>query len=269
MGCGAASCIAAARFAHGSDFSNYPNPAARPFTRELYETADGRWLQFTMVRSDEETARLLDVLGAAALLADPRYASQELRLANATEIAAKLRPIVAQQDAAHWLTALAEAGVPVSMVGRIDDLASDEQLTANNVLVPPADDIAVDYVINHPVNVDALPRVGVRRAPEPGEHTGEVLAELGYGEDAVADFPRTGDRVGSRVLGVMRCPVGATLVVDRVGRRQWRASHEDGRPQGSPLREHESTSESGLCRDSLKGTGGDKPRPDGLGSGCA
>ncbi|MYB39287.1 MAG: CoA transferase [Gammaproteobacteria bacterium] len=188
----AASCIAAARFAHGSDFSNYPNPSARPFTRELYETADGRWLQFTMVRSDEERGRLLDVLGAAALLGDPRYASQESRLAHATEIAAKLRPIVSRQPAAHWLAALAEAAVPVSMVGKIDDLASDEQLTANNVVMPPADDIAADYVINHPVNVDAVRRRGIRRAPEPGEHTDAVLAELGFDSETVADYRARG-----------------------------------------------------------------------------
>ena len=187
----AASCIAAARFAHGNDFSNYPNPAARPFTRELYETSDGRWLQFTMVRSDAETARLLDVLGAA-LLDEPRYASQESRLAHATEIAAKLRPIVARQPAAHWLAALAEASVPVSMVGKIDDLASDEQLTANNVVMAPSDDIAADYVINHPVNVDAVSRRGIRRAPEPGEHTDAVLAELGFDSKTVADYRARG-----------------------------------------------------------------------------
>ena len=188
----AASCIAAARFAHGNDFSSYPNPAARPFTRELYETADGRWLQFTMVRSDAETAQLLDVLGAAALLDEPRYASQESRLAYATEIAAKLRPIVARQPAAHWLAALAEASVPVSMVGKIDDLASDEQLTANNVVMAPSDDIAADYVINHPVNVDAVSRRGIRRAPEPGEHTDAVLAELGFDSETVADYRARG-----------------------------------------------------------------------------
>ena len=188
----AASCIAAARFAHGNDFSSYPNPAARPFTRELYETADGRWLQFTMVRSDAETAQLLDVLGAAALLDEPRYASQESRLAYATEIAAKLRPIVARQPAAHWLAALAEASVPVSMVGKIDDLASDEQLTANNVVMAPSDDIAADYVINHPVNVDAVSRRGIRRAPEPGEHTDAVLAELGFDSKAVSDYRARG-----------------------------------------------------------------------------
>ena len=73
----AASCIAAAKFADGSDFSNYPNRAPRYFTREIYETADGRWLQFTFVRTEAETRHFFEVLGGRRTagrpsLRDPR-----------------------------------------------------------------------------------------------------------------------------------------------------------------------------------------------------
>lgn len=49
-----------------------------------------------------------------------------------------------------------------------------------------------EYVINHPVNVDAIHRVGVKKAPEVGEHTDAVLDELGYDAAAIKALGRGG-----------------------------------------------------------------------------
>lgn len=181
----AASCIAGAKFAHGSDFSNYPSLTVKYFTRELYHTRDGRWLQFTMVRTPEEIHAFLDVLGVAHLLEDPRFTSTRARIESGDALANLLKPLFEEKNASEWVSAFKAAGVPVSMLGTIDDLPADPQLHPNNILIEPDSNTAADYLINHPVNVDASSRAKVRRAPDTGEHSDEVLSELGFDEESI------------------------------------------------------------------------------------
>ena len=63
----------------------------------------------------------------------------------------------------------------------MQDLLNDEQLRAANVVVQPSDpSVPASLIVNHPINVDGLARVGPTHAPEVGEHTAEVLGELGF-----------------------------------------------------------------------------------------
>ena len=181
----AASCVAGAKFAHGSDFSNYPSRAPRTFNREIYETADGRWLQFTLVRTDEEVGHLFTVLGVAELLDEPQFATTRARIESAEALTARLRPVLSTKTAVEWMAVFKAEDVPASLVGSVHDLPDDPQLVVNGIVTKPVDDIGADYVINHPVNVDAIHRVGVKKAPDVGEHTDAVLAELGYDAEAI------------------------------------------------------------------------------------
>lgn len=188
----AASCIASAKFAHGHDFSNYPNLTAKYFTRELYQTRDKRWLQFTMVRTDDEMSAYFRILGASHLLDDPRFQTTRARIESGDALAEEIRPIIAQRDAAEWVSEFKAADVPVSMLGTIDDLPTDPQLIANAILRPPDEPIGADYVINHPVNVETSKRAPVKRAPDIGEHSDEVLSELGFENEEIARLRDSG-----------------------------------------------------------------------------
>ena len=188
----AASCIAGAKFAHGSDFSNYPNRAPRTFSREIYETSDGRWLQFTFIRTDEEVRHLFTVLGVADLLDEPQFATTRARLEAAEALTTRLRPVLSTKTAAEWMAVFKAEGIPASLVGSVHDLPDDPQLVANGIVTKPVDDVGADYVINHPVNVDPIHRVGVKKAPEVGEHTDAVLAELGYDAETIRELRTRG-----------------------------------------------------------------------------
>lgn len=188
----AASNIAAAKFARGGDFSNYPALTARYFTRELYRTKDDRWLQFTMVRTPEEMQAFFGVLGLEHLLEDPRFQSTRSRIETGEALANEIRPILVQKEAAHWLEAFKAVQVPISMVGSIHDLPDDPQLLPNRILVEPSEEVGADYLINHPVNVDSSGRAPVKRAPDIGEHSDEILAELGYDSTTIENFRSLG-----------------------------------------------------------------------------
>lgn len=181
------SCIAQAVFG-GSDLAGYRSPERAHFNRALYEAADGRWMQFTMLQTAEQFDRFLVALEATDLLSDSRYATVESRFENALELTAYLRGVLAQRTAAEWMVRFAEFDVPASLVGRAVDLPNDPQVAANDMVVAPVEDVGMDRVIRDPLNVEGVPRVGVKKAPDHGQHTADVLAELGLSDAEVADL---------------------------------------------------------------------------------
>lgn len=186
-----ASCIAQAKFTNSS-FANYQHPVKMPITRALYRTADDRWLNFTMVRTPEEIERLLRMTDSMALLDRPEFATPELRYENGAAIVAELRQVFAQHSSEHWLAAFEQHDVPGALAGVLDDLPSDPQLKINNMLVQPKEPVGAEWVINHPVNVATSQRRGVYRAPEVGEHTQEVLADLGLSDEQIQGLRAAG-----------------------------------------------------------------------------
>lgn len=169
-----------------------PQPPKTP-NRVLFETSDGRLLQLYMVRTQEELDRMLIAAGLESVLADPRFADPETRMANAGELIALVRERFAQRTAADWMATFRAENVPVTLVALTADLPQDPQLLANNMVSLPTDPrVPAALIINHPLNIDGLARVGPRHAPELGEHTHEVLAELGYSESDIGGFAARG-----------------------------------------------------------------------------
>jgi crotonobetainyl-CoA:carnitine CoA-transferase CaiB-like acyl-CoA transferase len=187
------SCIAQAGFAGGS-FDRYRDvKAARRFTSTLYQTQDNRWLQFTMVRTPDEFASLMNVLGLEDVLEDERFASPEARMVHGEPLAEIVQHALLQDDAAVWMDKFAEVGINVGRVGIVEETVSDEQVHINKMAVPPVDpSMNVPWIINHPVKADGCAQVGPTRAPEVGEHSAEVLMELGYSDDVIEAYREKG-----------------------------------------------------------------------------
>jgi crotonobetainyl-CoA:carnitine CoA-transferase CaiB-like acyl-CoA transferase len=186
-----AACIAQAVFADG-DLSQWRrNPVT--LGRALYETADGRWLQLTMVRSDEELGRFLAVLGLRALLDDPSFATPQARFEHGPALVDAVRAVIRTRPAAEWIDAFRTAGAPAALIGRFDDLPQDPQLDINRIVARPGDPAEGNHrLIMHPVNVDGITRAPIRRAPEVGEHNSDVLRALGYDDAAIEELRRDG-----------------------------------------------------------------------------
>lgn len=159
-----------------------PRPERRQSLNALatpYECADGRYLLLGILNEERHWPTLCGCLGLDRLVEDPRYATKDDRLANATALFEELQQRFLTHDRDHWQTALHAGGIVFEVVATAADFASDAQATLNGVLVPFADAPAL-RTISTPFSVDAIEKVPVTLPPTPGQHTDEVLAEAGF-----------------------------------------------------------------------------------------
>ena len=151
-----------------------------------YECADGRWLMLAGKQSAWPT--IATALGRSDLLDDPRFSDKTAIAQHAADLAAVLEAEFKSQPLAHWQPGLDKARVPYGVVQTPEEAAEDPQLRASGIVVPIEGATDVEYTVNNPINLRGLDRVPSRRAPEHGEHNDEVLAELGFSAEDIAEL---------------------------------------------------------------------------------
>ena len=102
------------------------HPSLVPY--EAFETADGPML--ICAGNDRLFARLAAVLGCPDLAADERFATNRARLTHKHALFARMLPILAARPRAHWLAALAAAGVPASPIHTLAEALAQPQVAA-------------------------------------------------------------------------------------------------------------------------------------------
>jgi formyl-CoA transferase len=158
-----------------------------------YECADGRWLQFNMIRNEELLSLTFAAMDVLHLLTDPRFETLELMYENRADLMAALKPVVRAKTSDEWLQIFAEYQLPINRVARVEETPEDPQILINEMAVAPDDpEHPVPLVINHPVKVTSVPQVGPKRAPTIGEHNEEILAELGYDAATIGELREKG-----------------------------------------------------------------------------
>jgi crotonobetainyl-CoA:carnitine CoA-transferase CaiB-like acyl-CoA transferase len=146
------------------------HPSIVPY--ETYEAADRPFA--VAVGNDRLFARLCTAVGLDELPGDPRFATNEARVANVNALAEALRPVFAGGAADHWVAVLRGAGVPAGLINGVDEAwALAESLGMEPIARP--DGVPVPAP---PLRLDGE-RPEVRRAP-PGldEHGEEIRAWL-------------------------------------------------------------------------------------------
>lgn len=157
-----------------------PQPLYSPVA--TMRTSDG-YLNVTAMREQHFVA-LCEVIGRPELATDPAYRGREMRIENEASLLAILRTEFAKQPTAHWAEALTAAGVmnaPVQTYGDFLDHPQTKAVAAvEYVDHPGVGTVAVAQIPGTPP-VSSQP-IGRSRSPLIGEHTAEILCEIGFGE---------------------------------------------------------------------------------------
>jgi crotonobetainyl-CoA:carnitine CoA-transferase CaiB-like acyl-CoA transferase len=148
--------------------------------RKPYRTLDGYIA--IMPYSNEQWDELLELggLGPKRFSEDPRFADHRSRTANIAQAYAMIEDITLTRTTADWLMDLVQAGIPCMRVARLEDVLDDPHLKAVDFFQRRDHASEGPYLaIRHPVDFSATPACILRDPPRLGEHTEEVLAELG------------------------------------------------------------------------------------------
>ena len=126
-------------------------------------------------------------------LADPRFASNSARVEHRDELVPLLEELFAERTAADWLDALADAGIPSGRIRPVAEaLEAPETLHREMVVEIDGDGADPLRLLGIPVKLSATPGAIRRRPPALGEHTAEVLAEIGYDSGAIETLRERG-----------------------------------------------------------------------------
>jgi crotonobetainyl-CoA:carnitine CoA-transferase CaiB-like acyl-CoA transferase len=157
-----------------------------------YRTSDDRFITLMMLQSDRFWPEFCTCVGRPDLIDDPRFVDGASRFNNREECVATIDEVFAARTYAEWksvLTNLSGAWAPVQMA---NELVDDPQVEANGYLsrVHRSDGKEYDLVAN-PVQMNETADE-LQPAPEHGQHTEEILLELGLDWDAITAYKQAG-----------------------------------------------------------------------------
>ena len=152
-----------------------------PLGGETYQTGDGRWLILCLLSGDRDWPILVKAIGREDLHEDPRFTTGKDRAINAEALVDELDATFASRPLDDWKVVLDAARLAYGVVQIPSEIVSDPQLYANDIVTSISDGSAsARYTVANPLTIHQEPKVSPRRAPDLGEHSQEVLAELGY-----------------------------------------------------------------------------------------
>jgi len=154
--------------------------AANPLWNH-YKCKDDRWITLSMLQSDRQWPLVCKALGIEHLKDDPKFENAQTRTVHCSELISILDEIFITKSTSEWMRILKEAGdIICTPVQTISELVNDPQVLANNYVIDANHEVLGSLkVVGIPIQLSKTPGEVKCEAPEFGQHTEEVLIEIG------------------------------------------------------------------------------------------
>jgi formyl-CoA transferase len=172
------------------------HPSLAPY--QTFETLDGSML--LAVGNDGQFARFCESAGHPEWAKDARFTSNTLRVKHREALIPILQDVTRSRSTAQWIALLEDKAVPCGPINDMGQAFADAQVQARGLRVDQTvtgsqsttSAVATDATVASPLRLMATPPVLLRPPPALGEHTDEVLAELGLDAAQVAGLRQRG-----------------------------------------------------------------------------
>jgi crotonobetainyl-CoA:carnitine CoA-transferase CaiB-like acyl-CoA transferase len=158
-----------------------------------YKCKDDKWIVIAHLQPDRYWPNVCKAMGLEKLEHDPKFSTVEARHSNAKELVSILDKRFAEKTREEWLEIFKKESVICAPIQTTLEVVNDPQALANEYVIE-VDDPArgKTKMVGFPWMFSQTPASVRRVAPELGEHSEEILLDLGYNRDDVAKFRQDG-----------------------------------------------------------------------------
>lgn len=158
-----------------------------------YCASDGHWLQLAMASSDVQWADFCRTIEMPGLEKDPRFTDMDKRSENCMELIRMLDEVFAGRTRDEWEKRLREGDFIYGRIQSPGEVTTDPQAIANDFFAELDHPVAGPMkLVNTPVKFRQDPASVRAPAPEVGQHTEEILLDLDYGWEDIAQLKEQG-----------------------------------------------------------------------------
>ena len=137
--------------------------------------------------------RFCDILGAPEWVSDERYHDKMGRSVNRDALNAEINRLLAAQDRAYWIERLNAGGVACGLINNLQEVFEEPQVQHLGMVKDVVSSRqGAQKMVGQPMQLERTPSTIARAAPRRGEHTEEILGELGLSPDDLARMKSTG-----------------------------------------------------------------------------